>query len=636
MTTRNNNKRPSAPLACTECRKQHLKCDAARPACSRCRKTALPCHYLPSRRGGCRRRQSQPAASISGVGASVSSRVPSGTSSSLVYDTPLAIPGQFGASGTLPPTPVTTTTASTGVWPGVVGDDAGHNSHNDNSRRGHDDAEDRIDDRLVRLFYENFHGAHPILVPSSLFAGRRYPHFLHLVVAFIGSHYAPPGPSQQLLGERVATELAASPDRSPAMVQAQLMYAIALYARGHSGDAQAALGRSVAIALELGMYRRDFAPGRDIEAESMRRTWWELYIADVLMAVLHEKSIFQCSSVPYDVALPCEEAVYAGAGSSSSSSSSSSNHIIPEPPTLLDFKQRVFAADELAFSSFSYRIDATRILSRVLALNRLQECHRDHLQAVENALVSWINHIPAKKVDIVDAYGNVDEMIFQAHLTVNYAAMLLHLPRSHLQPVLPEAAAVTTAAAGTASLFAPWMPAHRPPSFTRLVHSIKATEASKQLSDFVSVCPSVHRHSPFLVSALVLCSVVQLATSLSHGDDCFDHHCNRVILVLGCLKNLRRTWAVADPAYHHVRTAAASILANPMRKLSPDQLPSSTTTTTTTTTTTPAAADSSSTASATATADHDLASCHELTPAFIDPTCSSTYFFNTIPDFDLT
>lgn len=41
-----------ASLACTECRKQHLKCDASKPSCSRCVQNGLLCQYLPSRRGG--------------------------------------------------------------------------------------------------------------------------------------------------------------------------------------------------------------------------------------------------------------------------------------------------------------------------------------------------------------------------------------------------------------------------------------------------------------------------------------------------------------------------------------------------------------------------------------------------------
>ena len=44
--------------------------------------------------------------------------------------------------------------------------------------------------RLVRLFYENVHSAHPVLVPASLYEKWRYPPYLHQVLKFIRSHYS--------------------------------------------------------------------------------------------------------------------------------------------------------------------------------------------------------------------------------------------------------------------------------------------------------------------------------------------------------------------------------------------------------------------------------------------------------------
>ncbi|CRG84239.1 hypothetical protein PISL3812_01551 [Talaromyces islandicus] len=597
----------SAPLACIGCRKQHLKCDGDKPACARCLKTGLVCHYLPSRRGGRRKsRLNGSSHDHSSVGDSHQDFDLAGeiTPSRIhIDDGPISMISQ----NTVPrpqriESPDTQRNSAVGsVWPGVVSGDTMQLLPSSSDTPD----EPTPDDRSIRLFYENFHMAHPILVPSSLYGSRNYPAFLQLVVNFIGSHYLPLSPDLQYK-DRVATELASSPDQSPHMVQALLMFAIALYARGEGLEALSALNRSISLALELGMHRKDFAsscyPNLSIDAESLRRTWWELYITDVLIAALGKKLNFRCASVPHDVALPCEEVTYANNGA------------IPEPPTICDFQQRVFADEESAFSSFSYRIDATKILSRILVLNRLRDCHRDHLQAVENALVSWINHIPAKKVDIVDSYGNVDEMLFQAHLTISYAAMLLHLPRSDFQPISPS----------TESLFYPWVPHNLPPSFTRLVHSIKATEASKQLSDFISICPAVHRHTPFVVSALVLCGMVQLATCSNHSNECLDHHRNRVILVLGCLKNLRRTWTVAGPAYHHVRSSALQV-----EKLTTEH----------SSTSIPAGAvpnEEGNSQIGLANVNEQRPVSQHLTPTFIDPTCSNTFFFNNMPDFDFS
>ncbi|KAJ5092128.1 hypothetical protein NUU61_006998 [Penicillium alfredii] len=469
------------------------------------------------------------------------------------------------------------------------------------------------DDRLPRLYYENFHVAHPILVPSVLYSDRNYPRLLQLVVHFVGSHYIASISSQQYK-DQVVAELPSTLDRSPCMVQALLIYSIALYARGEWPEAQETLSRGIDIALGLGMNRWAFAssahPETSTEAESMRRTWWELYITDIFMAAPRKTITSRCSTVPPEVALPCEESVYSGRGE------------MPKPRMIIDFKRRVFAEDDPVFSSFSYRIEATTILCRVLVLNRLRDGHRDHLQAVENALVSWVNHLPPKKLDIVDSYGNVDEMMFQAHLTIAYAAMLLHLPRSDLQSVLSQ----------PDDRFWPGAPGQLSSTFTRLVHSIKATEASRRVSDSISVCPNVPKHTPFIIPALALCGLIQLATSTSHSEECFDHHCNRITLILGCLKSTRRTWAMAESAYHCLRSSAADVLsdsmdkwnAEPLDRLIPTELA-------------PVDPDRSTHGEqpATSVMDGRGFTPPEFAPAFIDPTCYNASFFSAIPEFDL-
>ncbi|EPS29578.1 hypothetical protein POX_b03397 [Penicillium oxalicum] len=472
------------------------------------------------------------------------------------------------------------------------------------------------DDRSLRLYYENFHIAHPILVPSAVYHDREYPRFLQMVVNFVGSHYLPSSPSQEEK-DRIFTELTCNTDQSSCTVQAWLIYSIAIYARGEWMEAQDALSRGIAIALEIGMNRREFAasvqPESSIEAESLRRTWWELYVTDILIEAPSKSNTFHCSTMTPEVGLPCEESIYTGTGTCE----------IPTPQKVLDFKRRIFAPEETVFSSFSYRIEATDILCRALVLSKLKDYHRDHLQAVENALVSWINHLPAKKLDIVDSYGNIDEMMFQAHITIAYATMLLHLPRSDLQHVLSQAD----------EKFWPVASRHLASTLNRPVHSIKATEASRRISDAISLCPNVLKHSPFVIPALALCGMIQLATSVKHTEECFDHHYNRVTLILGCLKSTKRIWGLADAAYNHLRTSAADALSDsmerwctePLRKFFP-------------TDSTPTTADRTATQPPrpipAVSEGHDL-SFPPILPPFVDPTCYNDSFFTTIPDFEI-
>lgn len=539
--------RPS-PLACVQCRYHHVKCDAKTPSCTRCFDAGLNCRYLPSRRGRGRRIRD---GRWQGAGAAAETPRPGDEDSAVSLaegmittpfsnisnsNTTMSKGHALGTPGRQPQGLVPPPSAPSQPW------DIPQN-------------ESDSDTRLVRLFYENFHSAHPILVPAFEYDKRRYPKYLQQVVRFIGSHYMQQPQQSQVfnsesLRESSAFQLSSSSARTPTMVKALLLFSIILCAGSETiVEAQAAFSQAVDIALELGMYRKEFAGmysnRHELEAESLRRTWWELTIVEVYMAALQNKVSLRCGGVPYDVELPCEESTY------------SNNQPIPPSTTLAVFSRRMFIdeddddggreATRSRYSSFSYRIEASCILARVLVLNSLGETHRDHLQAVENALVSWTNHLPIDKVDIVDTYGVVDEMLFQAHTIIQFAAMLLHLPRSNLRPVLPD----------TGTMICPMTPTRLPPSLTRHVHDIKATEASKQLSNLLSMRTSAQRYSPFIICSLALCGLVQLATSRIHSPECSEHHRNRVVLILGCLKVLRRNWPIAQQAYHHIRRAAA-------------------------------------------------------------------------------
>lgn len=501
--------RPSA-LACIECRKHHLKCNAGKPSCSRCAASQLRCVYLPSRRGGKRR----------DPGKGRSTTIPENQQQQLEQ-----------APELVPEVPDSVAEQSIQGSPVIK---------NDQKRLVVPDS------RLVRLYYENFHPAHPILVPGSLYDARKYPPYLHQVVRFIGSQYSALIPSNAFY-QQTATELTYQVERTPCMVQALLLFSMALYARNESSTAAELFARAVDIALGLGMCQKHFAEtvsgGDDREAESLRRTWWEMFILDVNMAVLQQKLNLRCDNIPHDVELPCEESLY---GSSAA---------IPTPPTLSSFRMRFFNSDDdglqkSRYSSFTYRIDAVCILARVLVLNRLPETHQDHLQAVTNALVSWVNHLPPDKMEVVDKYGNVDEMLFQAHITIHYAAMLLHLPRSNLRPKFPN----------TGIVVCPSTPFRLSPSLTRHVHDVKAIEASKKLTNLLTVRPTTQGYSPFIVFGLVLCGLIQLAATEIHSSECAEHHSNRIILVLGCLKALWPSWPLAHEAYRCLQTAAEQTL----------------------------------------------------------------------------
>ncbi|KAI8651412.1 Zn(2)-C6 fungal-type domain-containing protein [Fusarium keratoplasticum] len=607
-----------ASLACTGCRKQHLKCDGKKPTCSRCVQNGTPCNYQPSRRGGRRKprdltagRGLQPLRPSIGPGDDDSVSASSPT----VPEVPRSEPSRLSATDDAP-SDGNVLSYFSGIstdhllWPGLGPKDFSNQGQVSSISRPPTDSE-----RFIRMYYENFHNAHPILVPASMYTSRAYPTYLQLVVDFAGSHYVQLNPSEQLK-TKVATELSSSTDKSACMVQAWLIYAIVLFSRGDLTEAQDAFSHCTTIAFDIGLHRADYAssqhPERSIEAESLRRTWWELFITDVIMALPQKTISFRCSAVCPEVPLPCEESLYTG------------THDIPEPRRILDFKRRVLFEEDIIFSSFSYRIEAISILGRVLVLNRLRDYHRDHLQAVENALVSWSNHLPTKKLDIVDSYGNIDEIMFQAHAMIAYAGMLLHLPRSSYHPHL----------CSNEDPFWPMAQAQSLSSSTRLVHSIKATEASRRISDYISLCPNIQKHTPCIIPALVLCGLIQLATSNSHSDECFDHHYNRITLILGCLKNLKRTWNLADSAYHRVRSCAATLISESMDRWNSEPLSKSIALTTSTPSESGQA--NNRPADSTVVQGAQETTIPELDPSFIDRLCYSSSLFSSLPDFEIS
>lgn len=592
-----------ASLACTACRAQHLKCDGKKPTCSRCLRNESPCHYQPSRRGGSRRsrvstirdEQMRQVNTItvnhSPVTQRDSSSAAASASSAATNPESTDVPDTFGWTPSLTPS-LTTTTNNTNTL-----DDSPVSS-------------DKVS-RNFRLYYENFHPAHPILVPSALYNKQAYPAFLSLVVDFIGSHYAPYGPNPQQKVD-IFDQLYSNTRLTYFKAQASLIFSIILFARGDLDEAHDAFWHASEAALASGMYKADFATRHfdetSIEAESLRRTWWELFITDIQLAVPQKTVAFRCSKVVSEVPLPCEEHLYNGA------------HKLPTPRKMRDFKRRILSDEEIDFSSFSYRIEAATILGRVLVLNRLKDCHRDHSQAIENALISWSNHLPSQKLEMVNSYGAIDEMMFQAQATIAHASMILHLPRSNFQSVvsIPE------------DSFWPHVESHCSLSAsTRLIQSIKATEASKRLSDYISLCLNIQKHTPFIIPALVLCGMIQLATSLSHADDCFEHHYNRITLILGCLKKMKQTWKLADSAYQQVRSKAAALLNDRMDKWNGDPLPRSIAPSQEMATERGQSAVGNLTAGPSEKQDSGL----DFESIFIDPLCYNTTLFN-MPDME--
>ncbi|CAK7213094.1 hypothetical protein SCUCBS95973_001684 [Sporothrix curviconia] len=415
------------------------------------------------------------------------------------------------------------------------------------------------DDALVNLYYANFHSAHPILVPRSLYSTQRYPTYLRLVVHCIGSQFSMPGQSDSLKDAAVKAIEAAIPTRKcHHHVQARLLLSIALHARGEIRESVAQLAQAVSIALDAGMHQRTYSTTHGghspIVEESLRRTWWELYVVDGFVAALQRSAGARSHACEPDVLLPCDEALYSAAGGGDKNEPPH----FPESPTIEQFDARLYADDDTSctFASFCYRIDAVRILVRALAVSSVgahaaaHDVREEQVQAIDNALAAWRHSEAAACRHAAADAPEDDEMLFQAHMFVAYTAIYLHFWRSDLAATVPAAFDIIRER-------------HLPPVATRHVHARTAVAASKQLVDLAAraaMPAAVQRHTPFFVFVLVFSAIVQLSACAHHGPALHGLYRDRLALISGVLTTLSPVWTFANTVGRKFRRMTADLL----------------------------------------------------------------------------
>lgn len=87
-----------------------------------------------------------------------------------------------------------------------------------------------------------------------------------------------------------------------------------LYWYGYQDDAKREIDTAVQTALDLQMFRKEFATTYGAEdpvlTECWRRTWWTLYIVEAYFAGTLGTMTFTLFDVEATVDLPCEESEY--------------------------------------------------------------------------------------------------------------------------------------------------------------------------------------------------------------------------------------------------------------------------------------------------------------------------------------
>lgn len=288
-------------IACVQCRRSHLRCDAVTPICSRCAREGSHCTYLKSRRGGRARAKRDTSATIS-------------ESASNQSTIPRAIPRTLPERESIPSlTPDHSGSSSTSASNLGTDDYLGWFPESDSGPLTRAP--------LLELYYTYFHPAQPCALPLRFLrqkAGEDPPGIKLLVnvLQFIGSLYAPKvqsGPLEYLVKASLAEPRHIA---NGFEVQALVLYSIAVYWCDEIERARDLLDEAIRKAIAIGMNLRNFANdhsgGDPVLAESWRRTWWQLYSTDAHIASSNHVSHFGTSQrlVTCTVELPCEEDEY--------------------------------------------------------------------------------------------------------------------------------------------------------------------------------------------------------------------------------------------------------------------------------------------------------------------------------------
>ncbi|KAJ5239028.1 hypothetical protein N7468_003647 [Penicillium chermesinum] len=528
-------------LACLACRHKHLKCDGKNPVCGRCSMTGTDCQYTKSRRGyqgHSKKRRVDPSPDATSIEPLNIVNVPSDWNfqSGFHYAPTLAISSSSSGS------PGTNDVSAMG--PNVQRPPTDPLTPDSSASAGGDGY-------LLDIYYTYFHSAHPILPPLRFLSRQQLPAFLEQVMKFIAAHFTP-ATSSEIYRPTVIAGVQEQPS-SVEKAQALLLLSIVLHSRNERSEAAECLSTAVDTAFELGLNQASFADiasnGDPIRAECLRRTWWEIFVIEGMLTALGVQKVYRTNQIPLEVALPCEERIY------------QEGLTPPPPPDIAQFDGRIFADEEHDFSSYAYRIEAVRILGRVVATQNVVEGQQDQVEAIDARIASWFHHLPESKLELMRPDGSIDEIMFQATMIINGASIYLNFPRSDLLSSPAVASEVICGHHGPISV----------PAFSHHAHAMKAIKAASELSSLAAIRLPVERHTPFFICALTLSSIVQLAACSVKAGRMPDPSRDRIGLTIGVFKSLGRTWAISQSIMRQIKAVSRDVLEMGVRQ-SMDQL----------------------------------------------------------------
>ncbi|EMD68910.1 hypothetical protein COCSADRAFT_109990 [Bipolaris sorokiniana ND90Pr] len=386
-------------------------------------------------------------------------------------------------------------------------------------------------DRLVELYFENFWPSFPIVLPYSYLQTRRLKAnhgmpVLLLVLQWIGSFYAPWVPSEPY--REAALKAVASPtlERTPFNIQSLMLFAIAEFYCNLKGPARERLEIAVTLALELSMNERDFAhaygEGDTVLEESWRRTYYMLYIVDQHFAIITNTPFHLLLAVPNNVDLPCDDEYYKSGQ-------------IPPVSTWAEYQLREFAEIEVVYSSITYLYDSAMVVAFIMnTFIHTAVINEALVESCDTKLAIWTSLLPSCKKDPLRANGEVDEIMFMAHMGTAITMSTIHRPYSSLGFCPGEMS--------TRGFIMP-SPFTLVPKAGRNAHTARVLKATEIATRLLAIPCALEKHNLFTACMAAQMAAVQVAACIY----LLDGHAlsiarDRVSLSIGFLKTMGSTW----------------------------------------------------------------------------------------------
>lgn len=545
-----------ASLACGECRRKHLKCDGATPVCARCASTDPSiCTYIPSRRGlagpgrttGVRSR----SALNTGQHARRSARARSVQTS--CNTAPASTNGrrttQQANSDDASPREALAYQADAEPDIRVARPyDAADNPRESTTEPGLPEwLSEGTSSVRIGLYYARFHPLHPMLPPKSQFARQDSSSILAHAVCLIGQYFLNPQNAagvQDGLALSIRSRIGRGEGNELHRVQAMVLLAHSFLGLGRKCDARECINQASDMfqTFECGPMDNGLAEWThdlgNLRAEGTRRTFWELYMLDALVALLTRRqpkleTVSSCF-LPFT---PYQDVLYESGSVPSEHYSQSS------------FEQRSFTATSTQFSAHYYRAEAVSIVRETLPFLTGEQVGTPERETLSNKIASWKYFLPESGLDIMIPF-EADPVMVEAHLLVQTAAIFLHYPHCNLASSAPAALDVTCLGNYFAS------------NETRNTFSIKLVAASRDICETASLACSTQVQSPLVMPAYVLGCAIELAVAsqtLGTAMDRMRLHQSRVQLLLGNLKHLGRVWISASEASIRLKNVASAL-----------------------------------------------------------------------------